>query len=84
MTNEQQQSPKFCLDKLKKHLYNTIWGIKQLLTLTVRAAGCGLVGAGGVLGLYPRDSCYTLAAWALPSRFALLAHGSGFALTTIK
>jgi hypothetical protein len=32
MTNEQQQSPKFCLDKLKKHLYNTIWGIKQLLT----------------------------------------------------
>ena len=31
MTNEQQQSPKFCLDKLKKHLYNTIWGIKQLL-----------------------------------------------------
>jgi hypothetical protein len=33
MTNEQQQSPKFHLDKLKKHLYNTIWGIKQLLTL---------------------------------------------------
>jgi hypothetical protein len=33
MTNEQQQSPKFCLDKLKKHLYNTIWGIKQLLTM---------------------------------------------------
>jgi hypothetical protein len=33
MTNEQQQSPKFCLDKLKKHLYNTIWGIKQLLTV---------------------------------------------------
>jgi hypothetical protein len=32
MTNEQQQSPIFCLDKLKKHLYNTIWGIKQLLT----------------------------------------------------
>jgi hypothetical protein len=32
MTNEQQQSPKFCLDKLKKHLNNTIWGIKQLLT----------------------------------------------------
>jgi hypothetical protein len=31
MTNEQQQSPIFCLDKLKKHLYNTIWGIKQLL-----------------------------------------------------
>ena len=23
----------FCLDKLKKHLYNTIWGIKQLLML---------------------------------------------------
>jgi hypothetical protein len=31
MTNEQQQSPIFHLDKLKKHLYNTIWGIKQLL-----------------------------------------------------
>ena len=31
MTNEQQRSPIFCLDKLKKHLYNTIWGIKQLL-----------------------------------------------------
>ncbi len=32
MTNEQQQNPIFHLDKLKKHLYNTIWGIKQLLT----------------------------------------------------
>jgi hypothetical protein len=31
MTNEQQRSPIFRLDKLKKHLYNTIWGIKQLL-----------------------------------------------------
>jgi hypothetical protein len=31
MTNEQQQSPIFCLDKVKKHLYNTIWGIKPLL-----------------------------------------------------
>jgi hypothetical protein len=31
MTNEQQRSPVFCLDKLKKHLYNTIWGIKPLL-----------------------------------------------------
>jgi hypothetical protein len=31
MTNEQQRSPIFCLDKLKKHLYNTIWGIKPLL-----------------------------------------------------
>jgi hypothetical protein len=31
MTNEQQRSPIFCLDKVKKHLYNTIWGIKQLL-----------------------------------------------------
>jgi hypothetical protein len=37
MTNEQQQSPIFCLDKLKKHLYNTIWGIKQLLTRTAVA-----------------------------------------------
>jgi hypothetical protein len=33
MTNEQQQSPIFCLDKLKKHLYNTIWGIKPLLMM---------------------------------------------------
>ena len=31
MTNEQQRSPIFCLDKVKKHLYNTIWGIKPLL-----------------------------------------------------
>jgi hypothetical protein len=31
MTDEQQQSPIFCLDKVKKHLYNMIWGIKQLL-----------------------------------------------------
>ncbi len=31
MTNEQQQSPIFCLDKVKKYLYNTIWGIKPLL-----------------------------------------------------
>ncbi len=31
MTNEQQRSPILCLDKLKKHLYNTIWGIKSLL-----------------------------------------------------
>ena len=34
MTNEQQQSPIFRQDKLKKHLYNTIWGIKQLLMNT--------------------------------------------------
>ncbi len=33
MTNEQQQSPIFCLDKVKKHLYNTKWGIKPLLML---------------------------------------------------
>ena len=33
MTNEQQRSPIFCLDKLKKHLYNTIWGIKPLLMI---------------------------------------------------
>jgi hypothetical protein len=33
MTNKQQQSPIFCLDKLKKHLYNTIWGIKPLLMI---------------------------------------------------
>ncbi len=50
----------------------------------VRAVGCGLVGAGGVLGRCPRSLHYALAAQALPSRFALLAHGSGFSLTTIK
>jgi hypothetical protein len=51
----------------------------------VRAAGHGgLVVAGGVLGLCPRGLRYALAAWALPSRFALLAYGLGFALTTIK
>jgi hypothetical protein len=33
MTNEQQRSPIFRIDKLKKHLYNTIWGIKQLLMM---------------------------------------------------
>ncbi len=33
MTNEQQRSPIFRLDKVKKHLYNTIWGIKQLLMM---------------------------------------------------
>jgi hypothetical protein len=53
-------------------------------TLTVRAAGLGLVRAGGVLGLHPRGLHYALAAWALPSRFALHGHGWGFALTTIK
>ncbi len=31
MTNEQQRSPIFRLDKLRKHLYNMIWGIKPLL-----------------------------------------------------
>ncbi len=36
MTNEQQQSPIFRPDKLKKHLYNTIWGIKQLLMTSRR------------------------------------------------
>ncbi len=36
MTNEQQRSPIFCLDKLKKHLYNTIWGIKPLLITTAQ------------------------------------------------
>jgi hypothetical protein len=39
MTNEQQQSPIFCLDKLKKHLYNTIWGIKPLLMLALDDGG---------------------------------------------
>ncbi len=51
-------------------------------TLTVGAAGRGLVGAGGMLGLRPRGLHYALAAWALPSWFALCAQGLGFALTT--
>jgi hypothetical protein len=38
MTNEQQQSLIFCLDKVKKHLYNTIWAIKPLLMLLLPAA----------------------------------------------
>ncbi len=36
----------------------------------VGAAGCGLVGAGGVLGLRPRGSRCALAARASPSRLA--------------
>jgi hypothetical protein len=53
-------------------------------TLTVGAAGHGLVGAGGVLGLCPRGLCYVLTARASPSWLALRAHGLDFALTTIK
>jgi hypothetical protein len=49
-------------------------------TLTVGAAGRGLVGAGGVLRLRPRGSHYALAARASPSRLALRPRGSGFAL----
>ena len=65
---------------------NLITNSEQLgvFYLMVRAAGRGLVGAGDVLGLCPRSLCYALAARALPSRFALHAHDSGFALTTIK
>ncbi len=36
----------------------------------VGAAGCGLVGAGGVLGLRPRGLRYALAARASPSQLA--------------
>jgi hypothetical protein len=55
MTNEQQQSPIFCLDKLKKHLYNTIWGIKQLLmgSASVSAHPCrelGFAAHGRIVG----------------------------------
>ncbi len=50
----------------------------------VRAAGRGLVRAGGVLGLCPHSLRYALAAQASPSWLALHAHSSGFALTTIK
>jgi hypothetical protein len=39
MTNEQQRSPIFRLDRLKKHLYNTIWGIKQLLMRSASREG---------------------------------------------
>ena len=35
-------------------------------------------------GLCPCGSRYALAAWALPLRFVLRAHGLGFALTTIN
>ncbi len=50
----------------------------------VEAAGRGLVGARGVLGLRPRGLHYALATWDSPSPFALLACGEGFALTTMK
>ena len=46
----------------------------------VGAAGCGLVGAGGVLGLRPRGSRCALAARASPSQLALRAHGLRYAL----
>ncbi len=46
-------------------------------TLTVGAAGSGLVGAEGVLRLCPRGSHYALAAWASPSRLALHPRGLG-------
>jgi hypothetical protein len=42
MTNEQQRSPIFCLDKLKKHLYNTIWGIKPFLMSQSQKSSDGL------------------------------------------
>ena len=37
----------------------------------VGAAGCGLVGAGGVLGLRPRGSGFPLAARASPLRLVV-------------
>jgi hypothetical protein len=46
----------------------------------VRAAGRGLVGARGVLGLFPRGLRYVLAARATRSRLALPTHKLGFAL----
>jgi hypothetical protein len=49
-------------------------------TLTVGAAGGGLVGAGGVLRLRPRSLHYALAARALPSRLGLCPRGSRYAL----
>jgi hypothetical protein len=48
MTNEQQRSSIFRLDKVKKHLYNTIWGIKPLL---MHSAGIvASIGAQGESG----------------------------------
>ncbi len=55
-------------------------GSRVYRTLMVRAAGHGLVGARGVLGLRPRGSRYALAACATRSRLALRAHDLGFAL----
>ena len=49
-------------------------------TLKVGAAGCGLVGAGGVIRLCPHCLCFALVAHALPLRLGLCPCGSGFAL----
>jgi hypothetical protein len=46
----------------------------------VRAAGRGLVGARGVLGLRPRGSRFALAARTTRPRLALRTHDLGFAL----
>ncbi len=48
-------------------------------TLTVGAAGRGLVGAGGVLRFCPRGLRYALAAWALPLWLGLCPCRLGFA-----
>ncbi len=49
-------------------------------TLTVKAAGRGLVGAGGVLRLCRLGLHYTLVARASPSRLALCPRGSRYAI----
>jgi hypothetical protein len=49
--------------------------------VTVRAAGCGLVGAGGVLRLCPQGSCYALAAFATRLWLGLHSCGLRYSLT---
>jgi hypothetical protein len=51
-------------------------------TLTVGAAGRGMVGAGGVLRLRPCSLHYALAARATPSRLGFHPRGSRYALAT--
>ena len=49
----------------------TLTGRGSRVYPNVGAAGCGLVGAGGVLRLRPRGSRCALAARALPSRLVV-------------
>jgi hypothetical protein len=66
------------------HVYPNYWGSRTqpLLsglphaTLTVGAAGHGLVGAGGEVGLCPRSSCCTVAACTARSQLILRARSA--------